>query len=593
MCRQRKRADGGKLLDGLDDVAAASSKKKDADIVLSMQGPSIWLSAEEEWSSSGRPNRLQAFCVRCGFWFAFRVLVCCLRCVDCLSSLFSQNSCGDISEASCKHSAELRVAIWMNHQGRQQVRAVLKRSRSSLDAAAFLENSVKLYRSPGLALIAPWPRSLSYTLRTYAQRRFSGFTLPCTAPDLRRPRFRRVVYYVHGGGFVSGDFAAYKAFMEKLGTVMRAEVFFPSYRLAPEHTIDEALADVSDGYAELSKGAFDEIIVVGESAGGALATLLVQRLVSLSSASTSAPVAKGACRPRVPDSLLLLSPVTDLSASGASFSENEATDCMVPSEFPRDVLYPAALGVSFPAASSRSTTSSAAARAAKSAATSQQQQQQQQQQRVCPFDASSPQVSPLFGSFEGFPPTHIIVARDEVLLDDSRRLAQRCRDAGVFVKEEIVPGAFHAFSLFWFAIPEAAASLESLRNFCDDRAFSPSSSSKALILNPQTRRAEEPPSSESTSCMDKESGNLASHCSSKCLSSGPPGGKLQKVAAAVGAAVRQREVAPKGGDRILASLPGERIRRGPRSIRRDMAEKGHAHGAAVSTGRAGCRVKGQ
>jgi acetyl esterase/lipase len=60
-------------------------------------------------------------------------------------------------------------------------------------------------------------------------------------------------------------------------------------------------------------------------------------------------------------------------------------------------------------------------------------------------DASDPLVSPLFGPVEGFPPLQLLVAGGELLRDDTTRLAHKCREAGVFVKEDVVPNVFHIY----------------------------------------------------------------------------------------------------------------------------------------------------
>jgi acetyl esterase/lipase len=41
-----------------------------------------------------------------------------------------------------------------------------------------------------------------------------------------------------------------------------------------------------------------------------------------------------------------------------------------------------------------------------------------------------PVASPMFGSFEGFPPTLIHASRGDILYDDAVRVAEKMRDAG-------------------------------------------------------------------------------------------------------------------------------------------------------------------
>lgn len=60
-------------------------------------------------------------------------------------------------------------------------------------------------------------------------------------------------------------------------------------------------------------------------------------------------------------------------------------------------------------------------------------------------DYKNPYVSPFFGSYEGFPPMLLQVGGDEILLDDSRVIAQKAFEAGVDVRLEIYEGMFHDF----------------------------------------------------------------------------------------------------------------------------------------------------
>ena len=66
-----------------------------------------------------------------------------------------------------------------------------------------------------------------------------------------------------------------------------------------------------------------------------------------------------------------------------------------------------------------------------------------------------PLVSPLFGDLSGFPPMLIHVGNDEILLDDSTRLASRARSAGVDVSLKIWKGMWHSFHVFYPWVPEA------------------------------------------------------------------------------------------------------------------------------------------
>ncbi|MEW5817912.1 MAG: alpha/beta hydrolase [Spirochaetota bacterium] len=89
----------------------------------------------------------------------------------------------------------------------------------------------------------------------------------------------KVIFFVHGGGYVSGSCSDHRIHVSKFvkGTNIGALLF--EYRLAPEHTFPAALDDSVKAYQwQLSRGvSSSNIVFAGDSAGGGLclATLLV------------------------------------------------------------------------------------------------------------------------------------------------------------------------------------------------------------------------------------------------------------------------------------------------------------------------------
>lgn len=109
----------------------------------------------------------------------------------------------------------------------------------------------------------------------------------------------RLVVYFHGGGFVSGDPAAFHRFTQFVAQEARCKVLSVDYRLAPAHPFPAAHDDAVASFAWAVEHADelgvdpDHIVVGGDSAGGQLAAA-----VALS----------GGPRPR---GAWLLCPVTD------------------------------------------------------------------------------------------------------------------------------------------------------------------------------------------------------------------------------------------------------------------------------------------
>jgi monoterpene epsilon-lactone hydrolase len=80
-------------------------------------------------------------------------------------------------------------------------------------------------------------------------------------------------------------------------------------------------------------------------------------------------------------------------------------------------------------------------------------------------DPRTPYASPLYGDPTGFPPTLIQVGSDEILLDDSVRMAERMRAAGCRVELEIAKGMPHAWQLWARIMPEARAAIARIGAF--------------------------------------------------------------------------------------------------------------------------------
>jgi acetyl esterase/lipase len=215
-----------------------------------------------------------------------------------------------------------------------------------------------------------------------------------------------VLLYLHGGGYFGCSAESHRpitAFFALEGF----RVFAPDYRLAPENRFPAAVEDAVASYRAILGAGYpsQSIVVAGESAGGGLTLSL---MLALRSAGVPLPAAAA-----------LFSPWTDLAATGDSIRTN--TDRCAMFSGP-DV-----------AASAR--------------------------YYLGDTDPRNPLASPLYADFAGLPPLLIHVGADEVLRDDSTRLAERARAAGVSVQLKIWPVVPHAWQLAPHLIPEARQSL--------------------------------------------------------------------------------------------------------------------------------------
>ena len=119
----------------------------------------------------------------------------------------------------------------------------------------------------------------------------------------------RVVLYCHGGGYTSGNLGYSRILASKLANVTGWQVLSFEYRLAPEHPYPAAVEDAVKAWDYLMYQGYGarDVVVAGDSAGGNLALVLTHLL-------------KEAGR-RLPRALILLSPWTDMTASGKSYQE--------------------------------------------------------------------------------------------------------------------------------------------------------------------------------------------------------------------------------------------------------------------------------
>ncbi len=76
-------------------------------------------------------------------------------------------------------------------------------------------------------------------------------------------------------------------------------------------------------------------------------------------------------------------------------------------------------------------------------------------------DPAQPLLSPcLYADLAGFPPLLLQTGTDELLLDDSTRLAARAREAGVDVILDVTAGVPHVFQAFTDSLTEAGDALD-------------------------------------------------------------------------------------------------------------------------------------
>ena len=206
-----------------------------------------------------------------------------------------------------------------------------------------------------------------------------------------------MMLHLHGGGYFSGSAQMYRAFISFLCKKLQVNALSISYRLVPEHPYPAALDDAFTAYKWLLEEKSipaENIIILGDSAGGGLTLALLHR------------IGKN-CLPQ-PKCAITISPWTDLTLSNDSYTTNRENDDFF-----------------------NFTNLENAARL-----------------YIGKDSAENPEISPIFSDFSGFPPVFFQVGSTEMLLNDSTVMAKRMEEQGVPVTIDVWEGLFHGFAIF-------------------------------------------------------------------------------------------------------------------------------------------------
>lgn len=221
---------------------------------------------------------------------------------------------------------------------------------------------------------------------------------------------QHAILYCHGGAYIVGSPAVYAGLIAHISKRAHLPVYALDYRLAPEHPFPAGLDDARAVYQRLRQD-YARVTVIGDSAGGGLAMALA---LSLRDAGET-----------LPDELVLFSPLVDLECNSSSYARYAKTDVVLT----QDWLLWATQFYRGNLAADHS---------------------------LC---------SPLYNDMEGLPRTLIQVGEDEVLLQDSKQLAEKMRQAGVDVHLKPFPQCWHVFQSQAGLVPEAAVALDEVTEF--------------------------------------------------------------------------------------------------------------------------------
>ena len=83
------------------------------------------------------------------------------------------------------------------------------------------------------------------------------------------------ILYLHGGAYVLGTARAYRHLAGQVAAIANVAAFVADYRLAPENPFPAAVEDAQAVYRGLTEQGIKRIMIVGDSAGGGLALVLL------------------------------------------------------------------------------------------------------------------------------------------------------------------------------------------------------------------------------------------------------------------------------------------------------------------------------
>ncbi|ATY10874.1 alpha/beta hydrolase [Amycolatopsis sp. AA4] len=233
-------------------------------------------------------------------------------------------------------------------------------------------------------------------------------------PETPRPG---TILYFHGGWFVLGS--PHTAMTLTANLVLRTGIRALSldYRLAPEHPFPAGIEDGLAAYRSLLEDHDpSSIVFAGDSAGGGLSV-------------TTTLAARDAGLP-MPAGIVAFSPALDHTYTGASMVTKEDADPF----FTRESVSKTG------------------------------------QLYLGGADPAQPLLAPaVHADLTGFPPILLQVGTNEVLLDDSVRLAERAREADVDAILDITADAPHVFQTFTDSLDEAGQALDRAALFIKQR----------------------------------------------------------------------------------------------------------------------------
>jgi monoterpene epsilon-lactone hydrolase len=203
----------------------------------------------------------------------------------------------------------------------------------------------------------------------------------------------RVIVAFHGGGFVGGSLYTHRKLFGHLAKAAGVRALLVHYRLAPQFAYPAQIEDAVAAFRWVVDQGLTAALA-GDSSGGGLC---VQAALRVRGSDLPGPAA-----------LLLMSPWVDMEVTGSTYRSNAATDVFFTREMVRGLVNMYLKNGESP---------------------------------------TDPMVNVLYADLAGLPPMYVQAGAGETGLDDSRRLAEKARRAGVDVRLDVFEDQLHTFQM--------------------------------------------------------------------------------------------------------------------------------------------------
>ncbi|WP_417593292.1 alpha/beta hydrolase fold domain-containing protein [Owenweeksia hongkongensis] len=194
-----------------------------------------------------------------------------------------------------------------------------------------------------------------------------------------------LLIFIHGGAFISGPTNLHWGCVKEIAKNSNCKIWMCDYPKSPENQINLISENIDCIYSSALKTyQANQILIIGDSVGGTLATALIQRLILKNG--------------ELPQKLILITPVMDSSMTNP---EIETFDKLDPMLSKKGVL---------------------------------------SAKKMCAGnkDLKEPMISPLYGNFEGFPNTLLFIAQNDIMYPDGKLAEIKMKKSNVDI--EIIEG---------------------------------------------------------------------------------------------------------------------------------------------------------